>query len=86
MSAALAVLQAQADSAAAGGFLGGVTFELDSWIRAGLLLFLGIPLAYAVSKWVRSWVAGASSPQRQPSRYVSVLVRPATIAAWSMAS
>jgi small-conductance mechanosensitive channel len=58
------IVQARADSAAAGGFLDGVTFDPGNWIRAALLLFVGIPVAFAVSKWARRWIAGASTPQR----------------------
>lgn len=38
----------------------------DPWIllRVGLLLFVGIPVALAVSRWVRRWVERGSTPQR----------------------
>jgi small-conductance mechanosensitive channel len=33
-------------------------------IRAAVLLFVGLPLALLLSKWVRGWVARQSNPQR----------------------
>jgi len=47
-----------------GGLFDAVTLDPGSWARAALLLFIGIPLAYGVSNWVRRQVSGVANPQR----------------------
>ncbi|MBW3535037.1 MAG: mechanosensitive ion channel family protein [Gemmatimonadetes bacterium] len=36
----------------------------ESLLRAVVLLFLGVPLVFAVGKWARRWIAAKSTPQR----------------------
>ena len=64
----LSVLATVVQEAASGGagtnILGSVAFDWASLGRAAVLLFVGIPLAYGVAKWVRGWVEQASTPQR----------------------
>jgi len=38
--------------------------EPAEWIRALVLLLVGLPLAYALAKWIRSWVTRTTTPQR----------------------
>ncbi|MGD2069199.1 MAG: mechanosensitive ion channel family protein [Gemmatimonadota bacterium] len=63
MSPLLLVVQEAAETGAR-GVLSGIRFDLGAWIRAGVLLFVGIPVLYGLSKWVRGWVGGAASAQR----------------------
>ena len=44
--------------------LGDVTVEPTDWIRAILLLFVGIPVMYGLSKWIRAWITRTTTPQR----------------------
>lgn len=44
--------------------LGNVSVEPTEWIRALVLLLVGLPLAYALAKWIRSWVSRTTTPQR----------------------
>ncbi len=37
---------------------------LPTLIRSGLLLFVGIPVTWVVSRWVRNWATKAYNPQR----------------------
>jgi len=57
-------LQADTTATAPVGLFGAVTLDPGSWGRAALLLFVGIPLAYGISNWVRRRVADVSTPQR----------------------
>ena len=63
-------LQAAADSAAAGGgaasrgVLSGLQLDLGSTLRAAALLFVGIPLVYGLSTWIRRLVGRSSTSQR----------------------
>jgi small-conductance mechanosensitive channel len=46
------------------GVLAEVTADPAQWIRAVLLLLVGLPLTWTVSTWLRNQVSGASTPQR----------------------
>lgn len=64
MTALLTAIQA-ADSAQAPGWMAELQFgNPAALIRATILLFVGLPVALLVSKWVRGWVVRQSSPQR----------------------
>jgi small-conductance mechanosensitive channel len=60
--AALAVLQEAAESAAAPqGILSGV--DVASSVRAALMIVLGVPAVFLVSRWMRAWAATQMSAQ-----------------------
>ena len=67
-AAALQAAEAAADTAASSNLRtlqALVRLEnLEGLLRAALLLFLGVPLVFAVGKWVRRWISTRSTPQR----------------------
>jgi small-conductance mechanosensitive channel len=67
MSAGMAITalaQAAQESDALERLLDSVTsVGLFSGIRVLVMLFLGVPLAYLVSKWVRKWISSQLNPQ-----------------------
>jgi len=61
----LLLLQADTARAASQGLSHYLTsVNVPSLIRSGLLLFLGIPLAWAVTRWIARWATKAYSAQR----------------------
>jgi len=61
---ALLLVQDAEGGSAARDLLGNVSVEPTEWIRALVLLFVGLPLAFALAKWIRSWVTRTTTPQR----------------------
>jgi small-conductance mechanosensitive channel len=60
----LVLAQEAGDGSALGDLLGNVTVEPTEWLRALVLLFVGIPVAFGVSKWIRAWVTRTTTPQQ----------------------
>ena len=58
------LLQETGTRSAIRDLLGDVTFEPTEWIRAAILVFVGLPLAYGLAKWIRAWVTRTMTPQR----------------------
>jgi small-conductance mechanosensitive channel len=64
LTTALLLVQDPAAGSTARGLLGDVSVDPTEWIRAIILLFVGLPVAYGVAKWIRTWVTRTMSPQR----------------------
>ncbi|HSG07397.1 MAG TPA: mechanosensitive ion channel family protein [Longimicrobiales bacterium] len=61
---AMAALQAAQDEAPDLWSMANIVADPGPFIRAALLLFVGMPLAWAVSRWVRGYVTRLYNPQK----------------------
>lgn len=65
MSLAAIVLQAaETPAGEVTPFLLGIQLDLGSWVRALILLLVGIPAAWAISGWIQRWLGRTATPQR----------------------